>query len=172
VAKACAHNLVVNYRDAYGMRACTGILFNHESPLRPERFVTQKIVRTACRIAAGSNETLSLGNLDIHRDWGWAPEYVEAMWLMLQQATVQDFVIATGRTVSLEYFVRRAFERVDLDWRSHVHHDSSLLRPSDIRQGAADPSLALGRLGWAASIDVDGVIDGMLDGLRQLPASL
>jgi GDPmannose 4,6-dehydratase len=170
VAKACAHNLVVNYRDAYGMRACSGILFNHESPLRPERFVTQKVVRAACRIAAGSDETLPLGNLDIHRDWGWAPEYVEVMWQMLQQTQVQDFVIATGRSVSLEYFVQRAFECVGLDWRRHVRHDASLLRPSDIRHGAADPSLALSQLGWKASLDVDGVVERMVQSLRPTPA--
>jgi len=158
VAKACAHNLVVNYRDAYGMRACTGILFNHESPLRPERFVTQKVVRAACRIAAGSKETLALGNLDIQRDWGWAPEYVEVMWRMLQQPQMQDFVIATGRSVSLEYFARRAFECVGLDWRRHVRHDASLLRPSDIRHGAADPSLAAQCLHWRAQHDVDQVV--------------
>ena len=161
VAKACAHNLVVNYRDAYRMRACTGILFNHESPLRPERFVTQKVVRAACRIAAGSDETLTLGNLDIHRDWGWAPEYVEVMWQMLQLTEVQDFVIATGRTVSLEYFVQRVFEYVGLDWHAHVRQDPSLLRPSDIRRGAADPSLAQSQLGWQAKWDVDRVIPAM-----------
>ena len=161
VAKACAHNLVANYRDAYRMHACTGILFNHESPLRPERFVTQKIVRAACRIAAGSSETLLLGNLDIHRDWGWAPEYVEVMWLMLQQESLQDYVIATGRSVSLEYFVARAFQSVGLEWRQHVRLDSTLLRPSDIRYGAADPSRATQRLGWTAQRQVDDVIDAM-----------
>ena len=161
VAKACAHNLVANYREAYRMHACTGILFNHESPLRPERFVTQKIVRAACRIASGSGENLSLGNLDIHRDWGWAPEYVEVMWLMLQQKQLQDFVIATGRSVSLEYFVARAFANVGLEWRQHVRLDSTLLRPSDIRYGSADPSRAMRLLGWQATLQVDDVIDAM-----------
>jgi GDPmannose 4,6-dehydratase len=166
VAKACAHNLVVNYRDAYRLRACTGILFNHESPLRPERFVTQKIVRAACRIATGSGETLVLGNLDIHRDWGWAPEYVEAMWLMLQQPEPEDFVIATGKTVSLEYFVQRTFQCVGLDWRDHVTFDKSLLRPSDIHYGAGDPSLAARQLGWQARFDVDRVISEMCRAAR------
>ena len=161
VAKACAHNLVANYREAYRLHACTGILFNHESPLRPERFVTQKIVRAACRIANGSGESLSLGNLDIHRDWGWAPEYVEVMWLMLQQEQLQDYVIATGRSVSLEYFVARAFESVGLAWRQHVRLDSTLLRPSDIRYGSADPSRAARLLGWQAERQVDDVIDAM-----------
>ena len=171
VAKACAHNLVVNYRDAYGMRACTGILSNHESPLRPERFVTQKVVRAACRIAAGSAETLSLGNLDIHRDWGWAPEYVEVMWLMLQQPVVRDYVIATGRSESLEYFVSQAFANFGLDWQQHVRIDPTLLRPSDIRYGAADPSLAQRMLGWHAQRQVDGVVSAMCEAATALYGS-
>ena len=161
VAKACAHNLVANYRDAYGMFACTGILFNHESPLRPERFVTQKIVRGACRIAQGADETLALGNLEIHRDWGWAPEYVDAMWRMLQHDEACDLVIATGRSTSLEHFVSQAFGYFGLDWRRHVRQDATLLRPSDIRYGAANPAVALQRLGWAATMDVDRVVAEM-----------
>jgi GDPmannose 4,6-dehydratase len=161
VAKACAHNLVANYREAYGMHACTGTLFNHESPLRPERFVTQKIVRAAARIGAGSTETLKLGNLDIHRDWGWAPEYVEAMWLMVQQPEPEDLVISTGRTVSLKYFVDRAFRHFGLDWNQHVISDNSLLRPSDIRYGAGSPARALYKIGWRSKLDVDGVVDAL-----------
>ncbi len=161
VAKACAHNLVANYRESYGMHASTGILFNHESPLRPERFVTQKIVRAAARIAAGSQETLRLGNLDIWRDWGWAPEYVDAMWRMLQQPQPEDFVIGTGRTVSLEYFTERAFAHFGLDWRQHVEQDRSLLRPSDIRHGVADPRLANAVLGWQPSLTVEEVVTAM-----------
>ena len=135
-------------------------------PLRPDRFVTQKIVRAACRIAAGSRERLRLGRLDIHRDWGWAPEYVEVMWLMLQQEQHEDFVIATGRSVSLEYFVERTFACVDLEWRRYVDHDKSLLRPTDIRHGAADPSYAAQRLGWHARHDVDHVISDMCRAAR------
>ena len=161
VAKVCAQNLVTNYRDAYSLFACTGILFNHESPLRPTHFVTQKIVKAAARIAAGAQERLCLGNIDIHRDWGWAPEYVEAMWLMLQQDVPDDFVIATGRTVSLAYFVQQAFAHFGLDWQAHVQIDKSLLRPSDIREGKGDPSKARAQLGWQASTDVDGVIRAM-----------
>lgn len=161
VAKACAHNLVANYREAYGIHASTGILFNHESPLRGERFVTQKIVRAACRIAQGADETLTLGNLDIHRDWGWAPEYVDAMWRMLQQPQAADFVIATGRSMPLGHFVSLAFGHFALDWRTHVRHDSTLLRPSDIRYGAADASLAARVLGWTATFDVDKVVTAM-----------
>lgn len=161
VAKVCAHNLVANYRESYQLLACTGVLFNHESPLRPERFVTQKIVQSACGIAAGSTDKLKLGNLDIHRDWGWAPEYVQAMWLMLQVDQPQDYVISTGKTVSLAYFVEKSFAHFGLDWREHVQTDSALLRPSDIKFGAGNPAKALTELGWKALYNVDDVITGM-----------
>lgn len=161
VAKASAHWLVRNYRDAYGLFACTGVLFNHESPDRPERFVTQKIIRTAARIARGSQETLRLGNLDIYRDWGWSADYVSAMQKMLQQSTAEDFVIATGRTESLEYFVARAFAVHGLNWRDYVQIEASLFRPSDIRYSRGDPSRAKIELGWVATHDIDDVIDGM-----------
>lgn len=163
VAKACAHHLVANYREAYGLFACTGILFNHESELRPERFVTQKIVRSAARIAHGSDEVLKLGNLAVWRDWGLASEYVEMMWRMLQHREAMDFVIATGRSVSLEYFAQQAFAHFGLDWRTHVRVDASLLRPSDIAHGAADASLAQRELGWRPQADVDAVIRHMCD---------
>jgi GDPmannose 4,6-dehydratase len=166
VAKTCAHNLVSNYRAAYGIHACSGMLFNHESPLRPERFVTQKILRAAARIASGARETLRLGNLHIHRDWGWAPEYVEAMWMMLQMDKPEDLVIATGRTVSLEYFVGRVFSRFDLDWREFVAVDDSLLRLTDIAYSAGDPSRAGQLLGWTARTDVDGVVDALCASVR------
>src|SRR6266478_7320995 len=126
VAKAAAYWQVTNYREAYGLHACTGVLFNHESPLRPERYVTRKIVAAACRIAAGSTESLVLGNMEIERDWGWAPEYVEAMWLMLQRDAPEDYVIATGKTRSLKDFVAAAFARAGLDWKEHVRSDSAL----------------------------------------------
>ncbi len=161
VAKATAHNLVVNYRVAYGLFACTGILFNHESPLRPPRFVTQKIVHGARDIAAGRLKTLSLGNLDVSRDWGWAPEYAEVMAKMLASDVAEDFVIATGRTVSLSYFVERAFKNFGLDWRECVVTDPSLKRPSDISHGSGDPSLIAKKLGWRATHDVDYAIDEM-----------
>jgi len=151
VAKSSAYWLVNNYRDAYGLFACTGILFNHESPLRPERFVTQKIVRAVKRIAQGSDEKLKLGRLDIARDWGWAPEYVGAMWLMLQQDQAQDFVIATGTTVTLEEFVQAAFDEASLHWRDYVIQDPSLFRPTDLVVSRADPSKAEKMLHWQAS---------------------
>lgn len=163
VAKSSAHWMVHNYREAYGLFACTGILFNHESPLRPARFVTQKIVRTAARIASGSKEKLGLGNIEIQRDWGWAPDYVEAMWHMLNVDEPDDYVIATGRTVSLKYFIERAFSHFGLVWEEHVKIDRSLLRPTDIMIGRADPSKGRIALGWSSAVDVDGVIARMCD---------
>lgn len=163
VAKASAHWLVRNYREAYGMSACTGILFNHESPLRPERFVTQKIVSAAARIALGSNETLNLGNIDIVRDWGWAPDYVEAMWQMLQLEKPDDFVIATGRSISLEYFINQAFGHYGLEWQKHTTAHSDRHRPSDIPISRANPASAHQRLGWRHQANVDEVIAHMCD---------
>jgi GDPmannose 4,6-dehydratase len=165
VAKATAFWEVANYREAYGLFACTGILFNHESPLRPERFVTQKIVRAAARIAAGSGERLRLGNLDIARDWGYAPEYVEAMWMMLQQPAPADYVIATGKTCSLEAFVDAAFTHFGLRWRDHVDSDPALMRPADIRRSMADPSKAHAQLGWKAKSGLQEVVAAMAVGL-------
>ena len=158
VAKAAAYWQLSNYREAYGLHACTGILFNHESPLRPERYVTRKIVAAAARISQGSGEKLPLGNIEVERDWGWAPEYVEAMWLMLQRDEPSDFVIATGETRSLNEFVAAAFAEVDLDWKEHVQLDQSLLRPTDIRRGRADPRQAAEVLGWQATTRFDEIV--------------
>ena len=158
VAKASAFWLVNNYREAYNLYACTGILFNHESPLRPARFVTQKIISAAKRIASGSGETLTLGRMDISRDWGWAPEYVEAMWLMLQQDQPEDFVIATGKTYLLEDFVRLAFATFNLDWREHVKQSAIFFRPTDLLVSSADPSKAKSELGWQAKFDMPKVV--------------
>jgi len=162
VAKASAFWLVSNYREAYGLFACTGILFNHESPLRPERFVTQKIVRAACRIAAGSRESLQLGNLNIDRDWGWAPDYVDAMARMLQSDAPEDIVIATGETHALADFVAEAFQAVGLDWRDHVITDPALMRPTDLRISRANPALAAEKLGWRAGMRMPGVVHAMV----------
>ncbi len=162
VAKASVFWLLDNYREAYKLYACNGILFNHESELRPERFVTQKIVAAARRIAAGSTETLRLGRLDIARDWGWASEYVEAMWLMLQQDEPQDFVVATGLTFTLEEFVAGAFAAFSLDWRRHVVQDEKLFRPTDIQVSRANPAKAKALLGWAATVSGGDVVRAML----------
>lgn len=166
VAKTSAYWLVNNYRDAYGLFACTGILFNHESPLRPERFVTQKIIRAVKRIAEGSSEKLKLGRLDIARDWGWAPEYVEAMWLMLQQTEPQDYVIATGVTITLEDFVKTAFEQANLNWKNYVIQDPDLFRPTDLAIGRADPSRALKQLNWKALTQGVEVVKQMYQSLK------
>lgn len=162
VAKASAHWLVTNYREAYGLYACSGILFNHESPLRPSRFVTRKIVSSACRISKGSAEKLNLGRIDIVRDWGWAPEYVEAMWRMLQLEKPDDFVIATGYSATLEEFVQRAFDHVTLDWRKYVVIDSEYFRPSDITCSAADPSKAEHTLNWRAATKLPQLVDFLM----------
>jgi GDPmannose 4,6-dehydratase len=163
VAKASAHWTVANYREAYGLFACTGILFNHESPLRPARFVTRKVVAAACRIAAGSKERLKLGNIDIERDWGWAPEYVQAMWMMLQQRIAEDYVIATGKAHSLRQFVDIAFKELGLDWQAHVDIDDSLRRPTDISHSVGSPTKAASALGWHAKHGLRDVIRFMID---------
>ena len=164
VAKCAAHWQVTNYREAYGLFACTGILFNHESSLRPERFVTRKIVETARRIADGSAERLVLGNTKIVRDWGWAPEYVDAMWRILQTDAPDNYVIATGRSVSLENFAELAFAEFGLDWRAHVETRDDLFRPSDLSESHADPQCAADRLGWRAQYDVRDVVRFMAEG--------
>lgn len=151
VAKATAFWQVANYREAYKLFACTGILFNHESPLRPERFVTQKIVATARRIHEGSGERLTLGAINIARDWGWAPDYVQAMWLILQQEKPDDFVIATGETNTLESFIETVFGCFNLDWKDHVDSSEALFRPTDIVAGYAEPGKAARVLHWEAT---------------------
>ena len=167
VAKASAFWQVANYREAYNIKACTGILFNHESPLRQERYVTQKIVLAACRIAKGSKEVLSLGNIEIARDWGWAPEYVEAMWMMMQNEIPDDYVIASGRTVTLSYFVEKVFCYLGLNWKDHVKIDNSLLRPTDIKANYANPSKALKNLGWKAKLTIEDIIKELVDNANE-----
>lgn len=161
VAKSTAKWLINSYRESYGLYACTGILFNHESPLRPERFVTQKIIAGAAKIKAGQLDKLQLGNLDISRDWGWAPEYVEAMWLMMQLDQPDDFVIATGRKESLKYFVAKSFEYFDLDWQKFVEIEKSFFRPNEISSSVGNPEKAIKLLGWNKPTDIDGVIKMM-----------
>lgn len=166
VAKATAFWAVANYREAYGLFACSGILFNHESPLRPPRFVTQKIITTAHRIAQGSPEKLHLGNIQVQRDWGWAPEYVEAMYQMLQQPSPEDYVIATGTTTSLEDFVIETFNALNLNWQDHVSINQSLFRPTDISVGRANPTKAKEKLGWQAQSKMSDIVRMMLAALE------
>jgi GDPmannose 4,6-dehydratase len=163
VAKAAAHWMVVNYREAYGLYACNGILFNHESPLRPARFVTKKIIVGACAIKLGYATRLQLGNIDISRDWGAAEEYVDAMWRLMQLEQATDLVIASGRTHSLQSFVAAAFEAVGLDWRAHVDVEDALRRPSDIPYSAGNPGKAARMIGWRAERDVSDIVAEMVD---------
>ena len=163
VAKLCAHWAVVNYRESYSMFCCSGILFNHESPLRGLEFVTRKITDAAARIKHGLLDRLTLGNLEARRDWGYAPEYVEAMWMMLQQATPKDFVIATGETHSVRDFVEAAFSCAGLDWQKYVVSDSSLFRPAEVDLLIGDPSLASAELGWKAKTSLKELVGLMMD---------
>ena len=167
VAKSTAFWQVANYREAYGIFACSGILFNHESPLRPKRFVTQKIIDGVCKIAQGKEQYLYLGNTSISRDWGWAPEYVEAMYLMLQQTQPDDYVIATGKSYKLEEFVAEAFKCVNLNWQEHLVTDQSLLRPTDLAISKANPGKAKEKLGWEAKYKMPDVVKMMIES-RQL----
>jgi GDPmannose 4,6-dehydratase len=148
VAKVCAFWATVNYRESYGLHASNGILFNHESPRRGEAFVTRKITRAIAEILAGLQDKLHLGNLDAKRDWGYAKEYVEAMWLMLQQDQPDDYVVATGETHSVREFLEEAFALVNLDWQKHVVHDARYLRPAEVDLLIGDASKARKQLGW------------------------
>jgi GDPmannose 4,6-dehydratase len=163
VAKAAAHWQVANYREAYGLYAANGILFNHESPLRPNRFVSKKIIRAAVRISNGSSERLRLGNLAIQRDFGWAPEYVDAMWRILQLEQPTDVVIATGETHSLNEFCQAAFSAVGLDWQEHVDIDEALYRPSEHMVSRANPSRAEQLLGWRAELKMPAIVSEMIN---------
>ncbi len=163
VAKATAFWQVANYREAYDIFACSGILFNHESPLRPQRFVTQKIVSAAYQISQGNSDKLYLGNISVKRDWGWAPEYVKAMYLMLQQDTADDYVVATGESYSLEELVAQAFNCVGLNWQDHVITDPSLLRPTDLAVSKGNPSKAKAKLGWEAQYKMPEVVKMMIE---------
>lgn len=169
VAKSAAHWECVNYREAYNLFVCNGILFNHESPLRPSRFVTRKVTSAACQFAKGRKGKMRIGNLAIRRDWGWAPEYVQAMWLMLQQDRADDYVIATGQNASLEDFVREAFRQVNLDWVDHVEVDENLFRPSEVKENCGDPTKAYERLGWHATSFMQDVVEKMIRAELQTP---
>ncbi len=163
VAKLYAHWITVNYREAYGIYACNGILFNHESPVRGETFVTRKITRAATRIKLGLQDTLYLGNLDARRDWGFAGDYVEAMWLMLQQPEPGDFLIATGRCHSVSDFLTTAFRCLDLNWREYVQFDARYLRPTEVDLLQGDASKAREHLGWEPKVMMPELCRMMID---------
>ena len=162
-AKLFAHAITVNYRESYGLFAASGILFNHESPRRGETFVTRKIARGAARIKLGLQDKLYLGNLCARRDWGYAPEYVEAMWRMLQQDEPQDYVVGTGVNYSVEDFVEMAFSHVGLDWHDHVEVDPRYFRPTEVENLLADPGKARERLGWEAKTDLPALVRIMVE---------
>lgn len=163
VSKVAAHWYTVNYREAYGLFLCNGILFNHESPRRGETFVTRKITRAVGRIVEGLQESVYLGNLDARRDWGFAGDYVEAMWSMLQQETPDDYVVATGESHTVREFVEQAFDYVALDWRRHVQIDPRYFRPSEVDCLEGDPSKARQRLGWVPKMSFGELVRTMVD---------
>jgi GDPmannose 4,6-dehydratase len=163
VAKVYGHWITVNYRESYGMYAVSGILFNHESPRRGIEFVTRKVTDGAARIKLGLAEELRLGNLDAQRDWGWAGDYVDAMWRMLQQPEPEDYVIGTGLTHSVRDLVEIAFTRVGLDWQSYVKQDPKFIRPAEVDVLLADPSKAKARLDWEPRVGFEEMIIRMVD---------
>jgi len=174
VAKAYAHFITRSYRRRYGLHASSGILYNHESPRRPLDFVTRKISHAAAAISLGLESDLSLGNLDARRDWGYAGDYVRAMWLMLQQPEPDDYVIASGESHSVRELVSAAFSRVGLDWEDHVRIDESLVRgKAELYDLVGDPSRARERLGWSATVDFDELVNLLVDAdLQRLRARL
>jgi GDPmannose 4,6-dehydratase len=163
VSKVFGHYITVNYRESYGMFACSGILFNHESPRRGLEFVTRKVTDGVARIKAGLTDTLSLGNLDARRDWGFAGDYVRAMYLMLQQERAEDYVVATGISHSVQQLVETAFDHAGLDWRKHVKQDPKLLRPAEVDLLVGNPTRARDELGWTPTVDFKGLIAMMVD---------
>lgn len=163
VAKVFAHYMTINYREAYGLFACSGILFNHESPRRGETFVTRKITRGLAKIMAGKEEFIYLGNLDAKRDWGFAGDYVRAMWLMLQQNEPDDYVIATGEQHSVMEFLEEAFKLVGRDWRNHVKTDPRYLRPSEVDSLVGDYKKAMKKLGWKPEVYFKDLVKMMVE---------
>ena len=162
-AKAFGHNITVNYRESYGLHASSGILFNHESPRRGETFVTRKITRAVAHIKHGVQQKLYLGNLDARRDWGYAPDYVCAMWLMLQQETADDFVVGTGEAHTVREFVELAFAHAGLDWKEHVEVDTRYFRPAEVDYLCADASKARRLLGWEPTVTFDELVRIMVE---------
>jgi GDPmannose 4,6-dehydratase len=171
VSKVFGHYITVNYRESYGLFACSGILFNHESPRRGLEFVTRKVSDGVARIKLGLADALPLGNLDAHRDWGFAGDYVRAMWLMIQQDQPDDYVIATGIAHSVRDLVEIAFDHVGLDWRKHVTQDPSLIRPAEVDHLIGDASKARAKLGWTPTVDFKTLVELMVDAdLKRLSA--
>jgi GDPmannose 4,6-dehydratase len=162
-AKAYAYHLTVNYRESYGMHCSNGILFNHESPRRGETFVTRKITRAATRIKLGLQDRLFLGNLSARRDWGYAPDYVRGMWLMLQQDQGDDYVLATNETHSVREFVEETFGLLDLDWEKYVDHDSRYERPAEVDLLIGDPAKAKRQLGWEPEVTFKDLVRIMVE---------
>ena len=163
VAKVYGHYITVNYRESYDLFACSGILFNHESPRRGLEFVTRKVTNGVARIAMGLDDHLTLGNLDARRDWGFAGDYVDAMWRMLQQDEPEDYVVATGETHTVERLVQLAFDHAGLDRDAHVRTDPSLIRPAEVDLLVGDPAKAKEKLGWEPSVDFEGLVRMMVD---------
>src|SRR5690606_24437111 len=163
VSKVFGHYITVNYRESYDMFACSGILFNHESPRRGLEFVTRKVTDGVARIKLGLSDSLALGNLDAQRDWGFAGDYVKAMWLMLQQPSPDDYVVATGETHAVRELVQIAFEHVGLDWERYVKVDPRYLRPAEVDLLIGDPSKARQELGWRQEVDFRGLVTMMVD---------
>jgi GDPmannose 4,6-dehydratase len=164
VAKVFGHHITMNYRESYGLHASSGILFNHEGPRRGLEFVTRKITNTAARIKLGIEKELVLGNTDAKRDWGYAGDYVKAMWMMLQQDEPDDYVIATGETHSVEEFLTLTFEKVGLgDWKNYVRHDPKFLRPAEVDLLIGDPSKAKTKLGWQPEVGFDKLVEMMVE---------
>jgi GDPmannose 4,6-dehydratase len=163
VSKVFGHYITVNYRESYGLFACSGILFNHESPRRGLEFVTRKVTDGAARIKLGLADTLSLGNLSAKRDWGYAGDYVRAMWTMMQQETAQDYVVAMGVSHSVQELIEIAFGHAGLDWRAHVRQDPAFLRPAEVDVLVGDASKARRVLGWEPAVDFTGLVRMMVD---------
>jgi GDPmannose 4,6-dehydratase len=164
VAKVYGHYMTINYRESYGMHASSGILFNHESPRRGPEFVTRKITQAVARIALGLQESVSLGNLDARRDWGFAGDYVEAMWLMLQAPEADDYVVATGETHSIREFLDAAFAHVNIDnWDKHVFVDPRFFRPAEVDLLIGDPTKAREKLGWTPKVGFADLVTMMVD---------
>jgi GDPmannose 4,6-dehydratase len=163
VSKVFGHYITVNYRESYSLFACSGILFNHESPRRGYEFVTRKVSDAVARIKLGLQQKLHLGNLEAHRDWGFAGDYVRAMWLMLQQATPDDYVVATGEAHSVKDLVRVAFSHVGLDWQEFVHIDPALMRPAEVDHLIGNSAKARKILGWEPSVTFEGLVGMMVD---------